>query len=54
MTEQPWIFVSTTTVSEPGWIWCREQIDLQNWDYTRAGFWFKHEQDAIMFSLKWL
>jgi hypothetical protein len=32
MTKQPWIFVAATTVSEPGWIWCREKIALQNWE----------------------
>jgi hypothetical protein len=58
MSKESWTFVSTTTVSEsawiPSWTWCREQLDFSTWDHTYDGFWFKHEKDAIIFTLKWL
>jgi hypothetical protein len=53
MTEQPWIFVAAPTVSEPGLIWCREKISWKDWYHTLEGFWFKHEQDAVLFVLRW-
>jgi hypothetical protein len=53
MSQEPWIFVSAANIAEPAWIWLREQIDLRTWDHTYDGFWFMHEQDAIMFALRW-
>jgi len=53
MRPEPWIFVSVSDLADPAWIWLREQLDLSTWDHTYKGFWFKHEQDAIMFALRW-
>ena len=54
MRQEPWIFVSVSNLTEPAWIWLREQMNFSTWDHTYNGFWFKHEQDAIIFTLKWL
>jgi hypothetical protein len=56
MTQQPWTFVRHD-MSSKNWnafLWCRDTLLLNAWDYTTEGYWFEHEQDAIMFSLKWL
>jgi len=54
MRQKPWTFVPAARIKEPAWIWLREQLDLRTWDHTYDGFWFKNEQDAIMFTLKWI
>ena len=58
MTNEPWIFVRDK--DEPyrlgdqrAFIWCRDTLLRNDWDHTTEGYWFKHEQDAIIFSLKW-
>ena len=40
--------------------WCEERIEFKDWVYIfstsdlESEYWFKHEQDAVMFALKWL
>jgi hypothetical protein len=52
MSQEPWIFVSVPDHIGLGY-WLCEYVDLRTWDHTHDGFWFKHEQDAIMFKLRW-
>ena len=37
--------------------WCEETIELGDWRCLihdwRLDYWFKHEQDAVMFALRW-
>ena len=58
MTNEPWIFVRHDM---PGishnwtaFLWCRDTLLRNDWDHTTEGYWFRHEQDAIIFSLRWL
>jgi hypothetical protein len=58
MTNEPWIFVRAD-MPGPGqdwtaFLWCRDTLFINDWDHTAEGYWFRHEQDAIIFSLKWL
>ena len=58
MKKQPWIFVRHDMSSKShNWsalLWCRDTLLQNAWDHTTEGYWFKNEQDAIMFTLKWL
>lgn len=57
MRQEPWIFVRDVGPKMRNWhafIWCRDNLLLNDWDHTTEGYWFKNEQDAIMFTLKWI
>lgn len=34
--------------------WCLANMGSRSWTFTGFGFHFKHTQDAMAFSLKWL
>ena len=57
MKKEPWIFVRDVGLKMGNWhafVWCRDNLLLNDWDHTTEGYWFKNEQDAIMFTLKWI
>lgn len=39
--------------SKQAYRWCKENLNIKDWDHNSEGFLFKHEQDAIMFALRW-
>ena len=40
--------------AEPANEWCRQRIgDLHLWDRVGYDYWFKREQDAVLFRLRW-
>ena len=57
MTNEPWIFVCDNAEPNLGdkraFVWCCDNLLQDDWDHTTEGYWFKHKQDAIMFSLRW-
>jgi hypothetical protein len=53
---EEWTFVPVVAgrISAQAYLWVYHNIPLMDWDHNSDGFLFKHEQDAIMFSLRWL
>ena len=41
-------------ISTQAYLWCKHNIPLRDWDHNFDGFMFKHEQDAVMFALRWV
>jgi len=35
------------------WNWCSEHFECETYAYTSNCFYFKREEDAVFFSLKW-
>ena len=59
MTKQPWIFVRDKRRDYilgnlRAFVWCRDTLLSNDWDHSAEGYWFKHEQDALIFTLKWI
>jgi hypothetical protein len=58
MRNEPWTFIRDNK-DEPilenwqAFIWCRDTLLLNDWDHTAEGYWFKNEQDALLFTLRW-
>ena len=50
-----WTGVSGEHISRPEAVnfWCRENISWDDWDCVGYDWWFKNEQDAVVFALKW-
>ena len=56
MTIEQWTMVRITNSfsNVPAYQWCIHNITITDWYLNFEGFLFKHEKDAIMFSLRWL
>lgn len=50
--------VALTGFSKGSWQdihrWCKEQCGDDNYNWTGSTFWFKREEDAVLFALTWL
>ncbi len=35
-------------------VWCKENLGTEHYTWTGNIFWFETEQDAVLFSLRWV
>jgi hypothetical protein len=53
MRNESWTFILDCASDIQVFIWCRDTLLLNDWDHTAEGYWFKNDQDALLFTLRW-
>jgi hypothetical protein len=50
-----WHGVSGEAITRPEAVneWCRRNISWDEWDCVGYDYWFRREQDAVLFILRW-